>query len=98
MSRKDDRKRQDAGRRQKILAYVCAGLIAVIVLLSAYIAYSLREAKRARAGGGIPGTVSCLAQRAGGSFGFASGFRAPHGYASAHSGAYAHGYAFRHCR
>ena len=51
MSRKDDRKRQDAGRRQKILAYVCAGLIAVSVLLSAYIAYSLREAKRARGQG-----------------------------------------------
>ena len=48
MSRKDERKKKDAGKRQRILTYVCAALIALVVLLSAYIAFSLRESQRAQ--------------------------------------------------
>ena len=33
MSRKDERKKKDAGKRQRILTYVCAALIALVVLL-----------------------------------------------------------------
>lgn len=61
MSRKDERKKKDAGKRQRILTYVCAALIALVVLLSAYIAFSLRESQRAQEQG--EATANCIMPR-----------------------------------